>query len=117
MEKKEIQKSKELLEKERKALEDELKSFAVEDKKPINGEWNTRYPKYDGDIESEADEVQEYEKLLSVEHSLEKRLTDINLALDKIKKDVYGKCERCEKPIDKERLNACPEARTCIKCK
>lgn len=116
MNKKELQSLKEKLEKEKGSLEEELRSFAVEEKKPLKGDWGTRYPRYDGDIESEADEVQEYEKLLSVEYSLEKRLVDVNLALEKIKKGSYGKCEKCKKPIDEKRLDACPEARVCIKC-
>lgn len=117
MNEKEIQKFKDKLEEEKKTLRKELESFATEEKKPIKGDWNARYPKYDGDIESEADEVQEYEKLLSIEHSLEKRLADINLALDKIKDGNYGICENCQKQIDIERLNVCPEARACIECK
>ena len=102
---------------EKNNLEKQLKSFAQEDKKPDGDDWTTKYPKYDGDIESEADEVQEYEKLLSVEYSLEKRLVDINAALEKIKKGGYGKCEKCGKKIDPKRLDACPEARVCINCR
>ena len=117
MNKKLIEELKQKLEKEKGSLEKELKSFADEDSKS-KGDWGTRYPKFEGgNLESEADEVQEYEKLLSVEYNLEKRLRDVNLALEKIKKDKYGKCEKCGKPIDIARLEACPEAKFCIKCK
>jgi len=38
------------------------------------------------------------------------------LALEKIKKAKYGKCEKCKKKITEERLKIYPEARTCNKC-
>ncbi len=108
---------KEKLEKDKGDLEKELQSFATEDKKP-RGDWDTRYPQFNGGgIEEEADEVQEYEKLLSVEYSLESKLKDVNLALEKIKKGKYGVCEKCDKKISDERLTICPEARLCMKCK
>ncbi len=117
MTKKLLQELKEKLEKEKEDLEKELKSFAKKDVKS-KGDWDTRYPKFNGGgLEEEADEVQEYEKLLSVEYSLELRLKDVDSALEKIKKGKYGKCEKCDKKISIERLNVCPEAKRCIKCK
>lgn len=112
-----IKELKQKLEKEKEALEKELRSFAKEDIKP-KGDWDTKYPKFDTkDMEAEADEVQEYSNLLPVEHSLELKLRDVDLALEKIKKDKYGKCEKCGKKIDAKRLEACPEARLCMQCK
>ncbi len=117
MDKKIIQELKEKLEKEKKVLEKELQNFATEDIKP-KGDWDTRYPKFDGtNLEEEADELQEYNRLLPVEYSLELKLRDVNLALEKIKKNQYGKCEKCGEEIDLKRLSACPEARFCVKCK
>ena len=123
MNKKLLQKLKERLEKEKIELEKELQSFAKKDTKP-KGDWDTRYPKFNGGgLEEEADEVQEYEKLLSVEYSLELKLKEVNLALEKIKnaikgkKSEYGVCEKCGKKISEERLGVCPEARLCMKCK
>ena len=117
MTKKLLQELKERLKVEKEKLEKELKSFAKEDTKP-SGDWDTRYPQFNGGhLEEEADEIQEYEKLLSIEHNLELKLRDVNLALDKIKKNKYGKCEKCKKTITIERLKACPEARICVKCK
>lgn len=108
---------KQKLKSEKESLEKELSSFSKEDSK-LQGDWSTKFPKFDGGgMESEADEVQEYEKLLSVEHSLEKRLKDVNLAIEKIKKGTYGICEKCNKEMDAKRLEACPEARFCITCK
>jgi len=70
-----------------------------------------------GDKEDEsAQEVEMYESALSIEKSLNQRLKDIENALDKIEKGNYGKCEICGREIDKERLEAYPGARSCLKC-
>lgn len=108
---------KEKLEKEKESLQKELESFATEDKEP-KGDWDTRYPnRENGTMEEEADEVQEYDNLLSLEHNLELRLRDVNLALEKNKKNNgYGLCEKCGKEIEEDRLQACPEARLCMTC-
>jgi len=107
---------KQKLEKEKSALETELKSFAVEDE-DIKGNWNAKYPsKERGDQEEEADESQEYENLLSLEHNLELKLRDVKLALEKIEKKEYGKCEKCDKEIEEDRLMALSDAKLCMKC-
>ncbi len=117
MTKKQKQKLKEQLEKERKTIREQLETFAKEDKKP-SGDWDTRYPKLNGsNLEEAADEVGEYDKLLSIEYSLELRLKDIKKALNKIEKGNYGICEGCGKKISPKRLGVCPEARTCINCR
>jgi len=48
---------------------------------------------------------------------LEKRITDIDLALKKIEKGTYGYCERGHEKIPLARLELVPEARFCIECK
>lgn len=112
-----LKKVKEKLEKEKASIEESLKGFAKKDKK-LTGNWNTRFPEFNGGhLEEAADEIEEYETLLPIEFSLETRLRDINLALEKIKKRKYGKCEGCGKEIDKKRLKVYPEARFCLKCK
>jgi DnaK suppressor protein len=42
---------------------------------------------------------------------------DIDRALVKIDAGTYGICERCGKPIPKERLKALPYAALCVACK
>lgn len=44
-------------------------------------------------------------------------LDEIERALDKIKQGIYGICEMCGDEIHKERLEAKPFARFCIKCR
>lgn len=122
MNKKLTEELKEVLEKEGKSIEKELNKFAKKDDK-LKGDWDTIFPNFSGgesgsgDMEKAADEVEEYSTLLPIEHSLELKLKNINLALEKIKKDDYGRCEKCNKEISEERLRAFPEARTCNECK
>lgn len=115
-----LQQQKEKLEKIRKDLRQQLESFAAEDPK-LSGDWDARFPKHDGGVGSSAledatDEVEEYATRLPIEYGLETRLRDVNLALDKIAKKQYGKCEKCKKAIPQERLRVSPEARKCMKC-
>lgn len=111
---------KEKLEKQKTSLEAELGKFASKDKE-LKGDWDTKFPeasKSSGSsaLEDAADQVTEYSNLLPVEHNMELRLQDIDKALDKIKKNKYGKCEKCDKNIPEERLEIYPEATTCGKC-
>lgn len=117
MNKKLIEGLKEKLESQKDALTKELSGFAVEDKTQKNN-WDVKYPnRENGGMGEEADETQEYDNLISLEYNLELRLRDVDLALEKIKNDKYGICEKCGSKMDEERLQACPEARVCMKCK
>ncbi len=119
------------LEKEKAQIEKTLGTFAKKDS-DVEGDWETRFPNWNeggssGNMEIAADEVEEYTTLLSLEHVLEIRLENVNLALKKIfvslgkttsaKLGQFGFCEKCNKEINTERLKVFPEARTCIKCK
>lgn len=109
------------LEAEKKTIEEELQGFAKKDKK-LKGDWDTIFPQFNSGsgcqlLEDETEEMEEYTTKLPIEYSLEIRLKDINLALEKIKQGRYGKCEKCGKAISKERLSVYPEARVCVKCK
>lgn len=120
MNKKLVNQLKEKLEKEKIAIEQQLKSFAKKDTK-LKDDWDTRFPKWNGDsgssaLETAADQVEEYSNLLSLEYNLENQLKGINSALEKINKGKYGKCENCGKEIKKERLKIFPAARHCLKC-
>jgi RNA polymerase-binding transcription factor DksA len=118
MNKKLIEELKEKMEKEKANIEKELEKFAKKDER-VKDDWSTIYPRFNGGesgsaaLEKAADEVEEYSTLLPIEYSLELKLKNINLALDKVKKGTYGKCGKCGKEISEERLRAFPEATTC----
>jgi len=116
MDKKILKEIKQKLENDKSAIEKELKKFAKKDDK-LPGDWDTRFPRINGgSLEEAADEVEEYSNLLPQEYNLELRLQGINSALEKIKNNKYGSCEKCKKEIPIERLKISPDARFCIKC-
>ncbi len=107
---------KERLENEKSSLKKELESFAIEDK-DIKHNWKAKYPNREiGNMEEEADESQEYDAMVSLEQSLEIKLKNVEMALEKLAKGEYGKCEKCKKEIEEDRLVAYPEANLCISC-
>ena len=81
MNKKLLNELKKKLEKGKETLEKELRKFAEKDKN-LEGNWDTRFPKFNGAdvggaaLEKAADEVEEYETLLPIEYSLEIRLKE-----------------------------------------
>lgn len=48
--------------------------------------------------------------------ALQRKLSDIDIALEKISKGKYGLCEKCGMPIPQARLKLIPEARWCVTC-
>lgn len=120
MDKELIQKLKEKLEQDKDNIEKELETFAVKDPK-LKHDWDSIFPKDAPEsggqnMEYAADQVEEYSTRLPIEYSLEIRLKDINLAIEKIKKGNYGFCEKCNKKIILERLKVHPEAKFCMEC-
>ncbi len=121
MDEKNIKELEELLKEKKRELEEKLSSMAKKDPQ-IKGDWDTKFPSFNKPhgarvSEEAADEVEEYENLLPVEHILELKLQDVNQALEKIKKNKYGFCEKCQKPIDFLRLKISPEVKNCLNCK
>jgi DnaK suppressor protein len=117
MKKKLLEKFEEVLKKERLKIVNELGKFAKKEKN--REDWTAQFPKFNGEtsLERFADEVEEYTWRLSLEFNLEKRLKEIDSALEKIKKGTFGICEKCQKEIETERLKANPAAKVCLKCK
>ena len=56
-----------------------------------------------------------HEQVAVFEGRLKNDLKEIEMALKKIKKGTYGKCERCRKPIEAARLEAKSSAIYCLK--
>lgn len=107
------------LEKELKTLDTELKS--VGHKNPSNPkDWEPGTTDVDveaSDLADTADNIENYELNTAILKPLEKQYNDVKLALDKIRKGAYGVCEIGKEPIEQERLEANPAARTCLKHK
>lgn len=111
-----IQELKGALEEEHNNLVEELKAIARPSTE-MKGDWKAKYPQFETgeygshtSLDTEADEVEEYEERLAAEQSLETRLLDVNKALERIVKGSYGICTKCKKGISIERLRANPAA-------
>ncbi len=117
MQKEFITKQKEKLLEQKEKLEKQLSSFARQSKEAKGG-WEAKMPSFNsGNLEEEADEVEEYSTLLALENTLEQELKAVNKAFERIKKGGYGTCAKCGKPISQGRLIVYPQAEKCIKCK
>ena len=103
------------LEQERNRLRAELAEFTNKDT-TIPGDFDTKMPEYGTDEDDNAKEVETYERDLSLEHTLEKQLFEIEDALKRIVEGTYGICEDCHIEIPEERLRALPSARYCLDC-
>jgi RNA polymerase-binding transcription factor DksA len=115
MDKKFIEAAAEKLNQAKADLEKQLGSFA-EKSLQKEGDWDAKMPLYNGGIEEEADEVEEFAMRLSLGNTLEEELKKVNAALVKIKKGTYGICDKCGKPIAIGRLEVYPQADCCSKC-
>lgn len=107
------------LEAELATLETELKS--VGHRNPNNPkDWEADSKEVDinaSDLADIADNIGNYEQNTAILKPLEVQYNDVRRALDKIKAGTYGICEVAKEPIEKERLEANPAARTCLKHK
>jgi len=118
MEKQTLEKFKQLLEQEKKEIEEQLESFAQKDPH-VKDDYDAAFPDLGAHQSADemAQEVSMYESALPMEHAMEQKLQDINLALEKAAKGKYGICENCNEEIPLERLETKPEAKLCVKCK
>ena len=116
---KDIKYFKNKLEKERELLKAELATVGVGDNNPNNPNgWEATSGKIDIDTADDnevADKMEELEENELILGQLEKQLVEVNAALERIEKGTYGICEISGEPIEKERLEAIPSARTCMK--
>lgn len=109
---------KQKLEEELKVVEAELRDLGW--KNPSTGEWEatggeleTMAPTQDDN--EFADKLEEYEERREEIEPLETRWSEIKHALEKIETGKYGACEVDGSPIEPDRLEANPAARTCKK--
>ena len=103
----EIEKYKSQLEQEKRRILQEIENAAPKD--------------FGSDVESdtseEADEAEDMNDQLAVQAALKETLNEVDLALARIQKGTYGKCESCGGDIEKKILDLVPESDLCEKCK
>jgi RNA polymerase-binding transcription factor DksA len=99
---------------EKEHLTEELNSTGLADPH-TPGQWQAGVSEMgESDFrEDVADRLEEFQEREATEVNLEKRFRDVTTALEKIETGTYGSCEICNQPIEEERLEANPAARTC----
>lgn len=100
---------KEKLEKEKENLEKEIKYYRKED--PYSDKTRSR-----GILDDDITEIEEHDRLNATKVELEKLLTEVEGALERITKGTYGKCANCGNTISEERLEVMPTAKLCLTC-
>jgi len=83
---------------------------------PTGGEANgglSDVPLHLGDLGSHQFEEEVTLDLVGKEEQI---LAEVNAAIERIGAGTYGRCERCRRPISRERLAAVPYARACVAC-
>jgi RNA polymerase-binding transcription factor DksA len=117
MNKKDLDYFKKKLEKEKILLEEELKTVGRKNPQHAGG-WEATAGKMEVDPADEnevADKIEEFEENSGILEQLDKQMSEVQAALDRIEKGTYGICEISGEPIEKERLEANPSARTSLK--
>jgi DnaK suppressor protein len=94
-------------EQEIEELDQQVRSFGE------SGELAEGLDNHPGD---DSDGIAEQERLLTIRNRLNERKSEIEYALTKIDKQEFGRCERCNREIPSERLEALPFARYCVDC-
>ncbi len=110
-----IQHFKELLDAELSILEKEISGIARVN--PDNkADWEAVEPEMNTSAADEGDvasTMQEFANNNATLEQLETRMNEVKSALEKIDEGTYGVCEECEAPIEEDRLEANPAAKTC----
>jgi RNA polymerase-binding protein DksA len=115
MNKKDLEYFKAKLLEEKKDLTEELGEVAKSE--PGQG-WEATSGTIEVDSADEnevADKFEEFESNKGVMDKLQKQLTEVDAALERIENGTYGICENTHKPIDRDRLEANPSARVSLK--
>ncbi len=95
----------ERLRKKKGELEDRLNRVETSLRKTYAKDWQEQ------SIEREGDEVVE-----ALDESIRTELNQINSALARVDKNVYGICAVCDDPIPVGRLEALPYTDRCVSC-
>ncbi len=92
---------------ERERISEELaRHKLVEQERPTTG----------NHMADDATEVSEQAKTFALRRHLEGMLKEIDRAIARAQRGMYGVCERCGRPISEERLKVMPSATLCIDC-
>lgn len=100
----------EQLEKKEHKLEDQVAELREKD--PSKNVFRT----LENAPEDESDEAETGSRLTAIRRVIQEQLKQVRNALHKLRYGSYSLCDRCGKPIEKERLQVMPEATYCVNC-
>jgi DnaK suppressor protein len=101
---------------EKARLERELSKFTR--KNPhVAGDYETTYEEFGDKSDENAQEITQYLTDKPLEMQLEGLLRDVDKALDRMEKGLYGVCKYCDQTIEEKRLVARPTSSACVSCK
>ena len=103
------------LELRRGELQDELVSLDAE-MRTLGVEQETERGGLGNHMADDASSVAEQDRILALGADLSELLRQVDEALGRINEGTYGICQRCDKPINRERLEAFPYVAHCIDC-
>jgi len=105
-----LQNVKRLLFRKQREVEKELEHLKKDDPYFVQDRFISNEPATD------AQEYEGHERTVAQTAILNRTLLQLKKALSRIGIGKYGKCERCAKVIESERLKAFPAATLCLKC-
>jgi RNA polymerase-binding transcription factor DksA len=105
---------KDRLEKEKTSLEEQLATVG-QPSTENPGEWEAvqKDTEQESDLHDQADHLDEYQENRAIIDVLNTQHREVLAALARIENGTYGVCEVCKEPIEIERLEADPSAKTC----
>lgn len=98
-------------------IENQLKILLAE-KERLSREISglSKHPDYGDVYDDDAQEMVDYDNMLSVRDNLQITLDKVDEAIESIDKGTYGRCRRCKEYIELGRLEAIPFADVCVSC-
>ncbi len=100
-----------------------VKSRLLEEKEKILNDVSAKiraessvHKRESGDIYDIASNERERELALTLGDRDRKKLSEIDLALERINEGSYGECEECGEPVAEKRLEVLPFTRVCVDC-
>jgi len=100
-----------------KEIKKNLEALKIEAEARLKDKKNMDMPEAEvGDPIDVAGQSMDKEILFELSGNSHNTIGQIEAALRKIEKGIYGRCELCRQPIPKKRIKALPFARYCVHC-
>ena len=100
-----------------KEIKKHLEELKADAEKRLKDKKNMDMPENEvGDPIDVASQSLDKEILFELSGNSHNTTGQIEAALRKIEKGIYGRCELCRQPIPKKRIKALPFARYCVNC-